>query len=478
MHVELRGIVKRFGRTEALRGARLEIAPGEIHALLGENGAGKTTLVRVLYGSVRPDAGEVQIDGHPIRVESPRHALALGIGLVHQHSMLVPALSVAENLILGEPGSLREGRRRARSQLARYGLALDPDRRAGGLAVGVLQRLEIVRALSRGARLLVLDEPTAVLAPPEVRELLGLLAALRDDGHSVLFISHKLDEVRALCDRVTVLRRGRSVVTRDVSSVTGEELGRLMVGQAPPPPGKPPGVPPGPVALRLRGVQAGALRGLDLELRAGEVLGLAGVDGNGQASLEALLAGVLHPRVGTLARLREPVAVVPGDRQRTGLVLELSVAENLVLPEAAHGGGAPLFRYGLLRRHELREHTRATIERFAIQAEPGDPAGTLSGGNQQRLCLSRALARPPTVLVLVNPTRGLDVASAAAVRDQVRDEARRGAAVLLISTDLDEVLELADRIEVLFRGCLRRIEGVPRPSRERIGRLMLGEASP
>ncbi len=477
----LRGIHKRFGDTQALRGASLELERGEVHALLGENGAGKTTLVRVLYGLVSPDAGEIEIDGTTLRPRGPRHALSLGVGLVHQHFMGVPALTVAENLLLGEPGGWLLSRARAREQatalLREYGLDLDPDLPAERLGVAQQQRLEIVRALSRGARILVLDEPTAVLAPSEVEDLLRLLARLRDEGRSIVLISHKLEEITRSCDRVTVLRAGETVATREVAGVDARGLARWMVGDEPPPPGAPIESEPGQVALELHGVVADGLDGIEAQVRAGEVLALAGIDGNGQAPLEEVLAGVRALDGGRVDLLVPPLSLVSGDRQRTGLVLELSLQENLVLEEAARGGvaggEAPVFARGLLRRGPLREAALHAIERFAIRAAPESRVRELSGGNQQKLCIARALRCEPRVLVAVNPTRGLDLAATAAVRDEIRARARAGAAVLVISTDLDEVLELGNRVGVLFRGRVLPVEPGQR-SRERIGQLMLG----
>jgi len=477
--VALRDIRKRFGTTEALRGASLLLEPGSVHALLGENGAGKTTLVRTLYGSVRPDAGVIEVDGRAVEIANPRAALALGIGMVHQHFMLVPALSVAENLLLGEPGSVWLPRARrnaeARALLERFGLALDPDARTDTLAVAQMQRLEIARALARGANVLVLDEPTAVLAPSEVDELLALLARLRDEGKSIVLISHKLEEITAVCDRVTVLRAGETVASQPLAGLDASQLGRLMVGDALPPPGRPPSVEPGPLALVLVGVRAPGLHGIDLGIRAGELVAIAGIDGNGQGPLEELLADVRELDAGSVRVLRPPLALLSGDRHRTGLVLDLSVEENLVLPEAAHGGGPPVFSAGIVRRSALHEAARAAIERFEIKAQPQDPARSLSGGNQQKLCVARALRARPGVLVAVNPTRGLDLAATAAVREELRREVRAGTAVLLISTELDEVLELGMRIAVLFRGQLLPVAPGAH-TRAAIGQLMLGEA--
>ncbi|HTO09689.1 MAG TPA: ATP-binding cassette domain-containing protein [Myxococcota bacterium] len=477
--VALRDIRKRFGATEALRGASLSLEPGSIHALLGENGAGKTTLVRTLYGSVRPDAGEIRIDDVPVAIDGPRRALALGIALVPQHSMLVPALSVAENLLLGEPGAAWLSRERlharARELLAGSAQGIDLDARAESLSVGELQRLEIARALARGARVLVLDEPTAVLAPSEVDALLRHLVELRARGMSIVLISHKLEEISAVADQVTVLRAGETVASQALAGMSAAELGRLMVGDALPPAGQPPESRPGPPALRLLGVTAPGLHGIDLEVEAGEIVALAGIDGNGQQPLEELFAGVRTPEAGALEVLHAPLALLSGDRQRTGLVLELSVAENLVLPEAAQGGAPPVFHAGLVSPGELAAAAEAAIARFAIRARPSDPARRLSGGNQQKLCVARALRRDPGVLVAVNPTRGLDLAATAAVREELRAQARAAAAVLVISTELDEVLELGQRIFVLFRG---RLLPVPdgEHTRAAIGRRMLGEA--
>lgn len=476
---ELIHVHKRFGAVQALRGAELSLQEAEVHALLGENGAGKTTLVRILYGLVRPDLARIELDGREVAIGSPQDAIALGIGLVHQHFMGVPALSVAENLTLGESGSpwlsARALREQGSARLREYGLGLDPDQPASELSVGEQQRLEIVRALSRGARLLILDEPTAVLAPPEVEELLELLARLREEGRTVVLISHKLEEITRVCDRVTVLRDGRTVVTREVEGVDAAELGRLMVGEDPPSRGRPGEPRRGPLALRLRGVRGEGLRGLDLEVHAGEIVALAGIDGNGQGPLEELLAGVRPLAEGEIELLRAPRVVLAGDRQRAGLVLELSLEENLILPDAA-ASRSGVFERGVLRPGVRRSRAHEAIEWLGIRASPESLAEELSGGNQQKLCVARALAGRPGVIVATNPTRGLDIRSSAFVREELRARAREGSAVLLISTDLDEVLELGQRIGVLFRGALSWVE--PGAGRERIGERMLGEGSP
>jgi simple sugar transport system ATP-binding protein len=423
---------------------------------------------------VRPDAGRVEIAGRAVEIRGPRHALELGIGLVHQDFMGVPALTVGENLILGDAGppwlSRDAVNARAQATLREHGLELDPGLPAARLSVGEKQRLEIARALSRGVSLLILDEPTAVLAPSEVEELLALLARLRNEGRSIVLISHKLEEITQACDRVSVLRAGETVATRDVAGASAAELGRWMVGEEPPPAGAPIDSAPGEPALELRGLRAAGLDAVDLEVRAGEVYALAGIDGNGQAPLEEVLAGVRPIEGGRLELRKPPLSLLSGDRQRTGLVLDLSLAENLVLEEAARDPRPPVFQSGLLRPNVLRAQADAAIRRFGVHAQPGSAMRALSGGNQQKLCVARALRRDPGVLVAVNPTRGLDLSATAAVRDEIRARARAGTAVLLISTDLDEVLELGNRVGVLFRGRVLPVER----SRAQIGQRMLG----
>ncbi len=478
--VEIVGLEKRFGTTVALDGADLSLEPGEVHALLGENGAGKTTLVRALYGLVRPDAGEIRWEGEPVDISGPAAALSLGIALVHQHPLSVPALTVAENLVLGE----RQGfwlpapalRAHAKRILEEHGLPLDPDLPAQDLPVAHQQRLEVVSALTRGARVLILDEPTAVLAPSEVDDLLALLARLREEGRTILFISHKLEEVTAVCDRVTVLRRGRTVGTRHTEGATAGELARWMVGEELPTPGRPPRTDPGAVALRVTGARAGALAGVGFEVRGGEILAIAGIDGNGQGPLEEVLAGVRSLEGGRIEVLRPPLGLIAGDRHRTGLVLGLSTQENLILRDTVRGGEESVFEHGLLRSDRLRSVAAEAIERFGIQGPPDAPTETLSGGNQQKVGVACAFRPFPGVLVGVNPTRGLDVGSTAFIRDELRLAADAGAGVLIISTDLDEVLELGNRIAVLFRGALTPVEP-ERATRERIGQLMLGRAA-
>ncbi len=489
--VELRDIRVRFGEVEALRGVSLAVAAGEIHAVVGENGAGKSTLMRVLYGLVPADAGEVWVKGARVDVPTPERALAAGVGMVHQHFMLVDTLSVAENVVLGrEPvrHGLLDGARalaEVEALAARHGLGAAAGwarRPAGALSVGERQRVEILKVLYRGADVLVLDEPTAVLTPPEVRELFAVLGRLRAGGATVVLVTHKLDEVMAVSERVTVLRRGEVVAARRTAETTPEALARDMVGRAVGGPPARTGRAPGEVLLAVEDLAAGALDGVTLAVRGGEILGVAGVEGNGQTELaEAVtglraargrvrLAGADVSRASVAARRARGLAHVPEDRHRRGLLLDLAISDNLLLGRER--------RYavpGWIDRARLRADAARLLDRFDVRpADPDAPARALSGGNQQKVVLARELATAPRVLVAAQPTRGVDVGAIERIHAELSSLREGGAAVLLISAELDELLALADRIVVLYRG---RIVGEltrAEATRERLGAMMTG----
>jgi len=493
--LELVGIHKRFGPLHALRGADFALHPGELHALLGENGAGKTTLMHVTFGLTRPDAGVVRVDQVARAIGSPRTARRLGIAMVQQHFSSVPALTVAENVALAAgwpvaPDPLRE---RVRALGERVGLPLDPDQRAGRLSVALKQRLEIVKALAGEARMLLLDEPTAVLAPDEAAELLGVVRRFTVAGGAAVLITHKLDEALAAADRVTVLRRGDVVVTGPVSEHTAESLAGAMIGES----GRDgvgglakdcvlvrgeathPDKPGAPTLIRVEGLdvsrEAGygiAVRGASLPVAAGEIVGVAAVEGNGQRELLRTVAGRLHRLRGRL-EVEGPVAFIPEDRTTEGLIPSLTLTENVVL---GSGPGDPWIRGGRIDWPAARERTTALLREYDLAAPgPGAPAAVLSGGNQQKLVAARELSRGPRVVVAENPTRGLDIRATAAIHGRLRAAAHGGAAVLVYSSDLDEVMELAHRVVVMQRGAL-----IPMPagaSRAAVGATMLGGSS-
>jgi simple sugar transport system ATP-binding protein len=478
--LELRAVEKRFGPVHALHGADFTLMPGELHALLGENGAGKSTLMHVAYGLVRPDAGEIRLHGVPAAVRSPRDSRRLGIGMVHQHFTSVPALSVAENVALagGWPIRPRELRARTAALMQRVGLPLDPDAEAGSLAVALKQRLEILKALAADTTILLLDEPTGVLTPPEIDELLRVMRAFTASGGSAVLITHKLDEALRAADRVTVLRAGRVTLTGPARAETARSLAVAMLGTDASTPARSPSTRrpgTGPVLVRAAGLtvarergDAIAVRDAALTLQGGDIVGIAAVEGNGQRELLRAIAGLAPVASGQL-EVASPIAFIPEDRTTEGLIPELALTENLVLGLAR---GAPWVRGIRLDWRAARRRTAELMDAFSIRAPgPDAPAGTLSGGNQQRLIVARALEQRPRVLVAENPTRGLDIQAAAAVWERLRSAAAAGAAVLVYSSDLDEVLEQADRHLVMASG---ELHPVPEGStREAIGALML-----
>jgi simple sugar transport system ATP-binding protein len=507
----LRGLTKRYGSLAALAPLDLDLPRGSIHGILGENGAGKSTLVRLVAGVVRADGGTIAVDGQPLASGDPRAARAAGVGVVHQHFALVDALSVAENLALGRPEAtgawLAPARlaEAARALAAQHGLDVgDPRVACGALPVGAQARVEILRALSVSPRVLLLDEPTAVLTPSEVDELFTSLRRLRTDGMLVLFVTHKLEEALALCDAVSVFRGGRRVTTVDARALTPHELARVMVGDEAPAASAPPQTAPRAPRARVPGMGfteealalvvrdlatdpgAGrvALDRVGLTVGAGEICGVAGVDGNGQDELAGALAGasarrgtvVVHgttlPAGDVRAAIAAGLALLPGDRKRDGLAAGLSVWENAIL-------AAPLLRRFAgatgLDVARARAFAGDLVRGYRVAAPSLEhPIGALSGGNQQRIVIGRALALAPRVLVAVNPTRGLDIAAAAHVHAMLAAATAAGTAVLLFSTDLDELAAVAHRLFVLYRG---RLEGPVSPlHRARIGALMAGLA--
>ena len=496
--LQVEQITKRFPGVVANDQISFDVRSGEIHALLGENGAGKTTLVSTLYGLHRPDSGRILLRGQAVKLANSRDAIALGIGMVHQHFMLIPTFSVAENIVLGmrsprEPLlSLGPAGEKIERLSRTYGLQVDPAARVWQLSVGMQQRVEIVKALYRGADLLILDEPTAALTPPEIRELFGVLRRLKAEGHAVIFISHKLTEVMEISDRVTVLRDGRVVDTVETASTNKAALARMMVGREVLFRLEKPPLAAGPVVLSVRGLQVAGSRGtltlrdISFDLHAGEVLGIAGVDGNGQSELVEAIAGLRPVSAGqitiggqTRATIQASdlldlnVAYIPADRQRVGLVLDFSVSENLV---AQLFSKLPFARAGLLRWKVIRANAEIRIKEFDIRVpSPEVKVRALSGGNQQKVILARELSRAPALILAAQPTRGLDVGATEFVEGRLLEQRARGAGILYVSTELEEILSLCDRIIVLHRG---EIMGDVQPgelSEADLGLMMAGE---
>ncbi|MFC6014048.1 ABC transporter ATP-binding protein [Nocardia lasii] len=495
MRLELRGLTKKFGDFVADDAIDLVVEPGRIHAVLGENGAGKSTLMNMLYGILEPTEGQILIDGAPVRFRSPGDAIAAGIGMVHQHFKLVGPFSVADNVQLGrehaKAGIIDRGaaRRAVREVSQRFGLALDPDALCENLPVGVQQRVEIVKALSGPTELLILDEPTAVLTPPEVAELLAIMRKLADSGMSIIFISHKLKEVKAVADTITVIRRGK--VVAEASPTDSEaELAAAMVGREVTLTVDKTPAEPGATALAItdltvldeRGLPV--LNGLNLTVRAGEIVGLAGVEGNGQTELARAVLGTLTAAGGSIEllgtevtrwqparRIAAGLGYIPEDRGRDGVVGDFTVAENIVLNQYRD---APLSRRGVVDETAVRDIAVKAIAEFDIRTQgPGEHVSALSGGNQQKVVIAREFSRPRKVIVAAQPTRGVDIGAIEFIHARLVAERDAGTAVLLISAELDEILALSDRVAVIFDG---RIVGEVSPDRPRseVGQLMIG----
>lgn len=496
--LELRGITKAFPGVLANDHIDLTLEKGEIHALLGENGAGKTTLMNILYGLYAPDEGEITVRGQRVEIGEPNDAIAQGIGMVHQHFMLVPVLTVTENVMLGVE-SIKNGifldraaaAQRVREISEQYGLEVDPDAYVKALPVGVQQRVEIIKLLYREADILILDEPTAVLTPQEVEELFKVIRSLVAQGKSVIFITHKLKEVMAIADRITVLRNGRVVGTTTPAQASEQRLAAMMVGREvilwvdkrPAQPGDP--------VLEVEELQALddrgnlAVRGVSFQVRAGEVLGVAGVQGNGQTELVEALTGLRSPVAGQVRILdadvtgasprrvlEQGVAHVPEDRQQDGLVLSFPVADNLVLNTYYL---PPFARHGVLDEEAILAVAEQRAEEFDVRTPSVmTPVSSLSGGNQQKVIVAREFSRPIRLLIASQPTRGLDVGSIEYIHRRIIEKRDEGTAVLLVSPELDEVMSLSDRIAVMYEGEIVDILPAEQPTREEIGLLMCG----
>jgi simple sugar transport system ATP-binding protein len=496
--LEMRGIRKEFPGIVANDDVSLDIRRGEVHALLGENGAGKSTLMNILYGLYKPDGGEILMHGKPATFGSARDAIQAGIGMVHQHFMLIPVMTVAENIVLGiEPrdGILLDERgaeRRVSELSEQFNLAVNPSSLVSDITVGQEQRVEILKALYRGADILILDEPTAVLTPQEAQELFGIIRSLQADGKSIIFISHKLNEVLDIADRITVLRRGKAIETVPREGATEASLARAMVGREVLLRVEKATAQPGDVLLSVEDLQVvdergiPKVRGVSFEVRAGEIVGIAGVDGNGQTELIEAITGLRKAGSGTIRvagqELREAgaremldagVGHIPEDRQRRGLVLEFTIAENIALHDYAK---PPDARWGWLFPVRMVQRAATLIREFDVRGGgPLTRAGGLSGGNQQKVVVAREIARDPKVLIAAQPTRGLDVGAIEYLHRRIVAERDEGRAILLVSLELEEIFSLSDRILVIYEGEIVG-EHTGEVSEEQIGLEMLGGA--
>jgi general nucleoside transport system ATP-binding protein len=495
--LEMRGLTKRFPGVVADDHVDFDVRTGEVHTLFGENGAGKSTLMHVLYGLYQPDEGEIRLNGQPVAIRSPAEAIRLGIGMIHQHFMLVDTLTVAENVALGLHSSrrpltdLRRVSKRVGELSARYRLEVEPEALIWQLSVGERQRVEIIKALYRDVSLLILDEPTAVLTPGEVDHLFGVLRQMASDGRGLVFISHKIREVLELSDRITVLRSGRKVATVGRGEVGPHTLAEMMVGHELPSEEPSTATAVGEVRLTVRDLHvrgdrgADAVRGVSLDVHSGEIVAIAGVSGNGQRELAEAVAGLRGPISGSIrigdaelagrgpARAREAgLGFVPEERMRDGVVTGFSVAENLLLIDNATW---PYSRFGFLRSRIIRRHCEELVEMFDVKTPSLEtPVASLSGGNVQKLILAREVSGEPPVLLAAQPTRGVDVGAARYIHDRLVRQRDSGTALLVISEDLDEVLSIADRVLVMYEGKIVA-EADPRQStREALGMMMAG----
>jgi ABC-type uncharacterized transport system ATPase subunit len=498
--LELRNITKRFGNVLANDRVSIVVRPGSIHAIVGENGAGKSTAMKIAYGFYRADSGEIVVDGKPHPIQTPHDAIALGIGMVHQHFMLVDTMTVAENIVLGaEPGGaaaldLQRARKKISALSEEFRLAINPDAVIESLSVGQQQRVELLKALYREARILILDEPTAVLTPQEVEEFFQILRRMRGQGKAVIIITHKLDEVLAISDEVTVMRDGRVVGQRKTTETNAAELARLMVGREVLLRVEKKPAAPGADVLNVRALSMdGHLRGISLDVRAGEIVGIAGVEGNGQTELIEALAGLVDGNqlrgkiefegkdiTALTARARKELGIahVPEDRHRRGLLLDSSLAENSILglhyrqPAVSRSGGIMLHIQG------IRARAQQLIQDFDVRPADADlPARALSGGNQQKLIIGREFGLPPKLLLVSQPTRGVDIGAIEFIHRKLVALRDAGCAVLLVSAELEEVTALADRLLVIYDGRIAGEVDPARATKEEIGLMMTGGVS-
>lgn len=495
--IEMRDITKVFGEFVANDNINLHLRKGEIHALLGENGAGKSTLMNMLAGLLEPTSGEIVVNGQVVNLDSPSKAASLGIGMVHQHFMLVEAFTVAENIILGSESTkngvldIAGASKEIKALSERYGLAVDPSAKVADISVGAQQRVEILKTLYRGADILIFDEPTAVLTPSEIDELMAIMKNLVKEGKSIILITHKLDEIRAVSDRVTVIRRGKSIETVEIAGATNADLAEMMVGRSVSFKTEKQASQPKEVVLSIKDLVVNENRGvpavknLSLDVRAGEIVGIAGIDGNGQSELIQAITGLrkvesgsidlkgnsivgLHPRQIT----ELSVGHVPEDRHRDGLILEMMISENIALQTYYK---EPHSKNGILNYSNITSYAKNLMEEFDVRAASElVPAAALSGGNQQKAIIAREIDRDPDLLIVSQPTRGLDVGAIEYIHKRLIEERDNGKAVLVVSFELDEILNVSDRIAVIHDGKIQGIVSPETTNKQELGVLMAG----
>lgn len=494
--LEVKNITKIFPKVRANDGVNLTVEEGEIHAILGENGAGKSTLMNIIYGLYKPDSGELKLSGETLNLSGPHEAIEKGIGMVHQHFMLIPVLTVAENIVLGaEPGGISYNKKKANELIREisknYHLEIDPDAKVKDLSVGLQQRVEILKAFYRHAKLLILDEPTAMLTPQETEELFEIMRRLKEQGISIIFISHKLDEVKEISDKVTVMRRGKTVGTLNTKDTNEQELANLMVGREVVLRVEKSEYKPGDVVLSVKDLTVAdeqnleKVKNVSFEIRSGEIFGLAGIDGNGQTELIEALMGLRQIKSGiikyqntdieklpTRERYKLGISYIPQDRQQEGLIMKFSVADNLILKEYKDSHYS---KNGVIQYKKVFENASKKVEEYDIR--PTDYtllAGNLSGGNQQKIILAREVGSNPKLLIAVQPTRGMDVGAIEYIHKKLLELRDGGSAILLVSLELEEIMSLSDRIGVIHNGVIMDVLDGKSATREKIGLLMAG----